>query len=915
MSSKKKEKHSTHNTDLTSTTAAPMKTGWMGLAASASEALGQKSAGDFKATLRRLLDEGNDYIGVACEGFKTSHVNAARAHEKGLETGNNFYTAVVGKPEGRMTELLSGFRAAEWHSPYTLLSRKNAEKFLELNINPADAYELNYLAEKACGRQAWIQLEGKPNTIPAGDALRKKFKTSWKFYTGGGMKAIHKFIFIILSIVLLGAIKLMSMDAGISGDEFTQHNFAKVIVDHWDGKDTAGKALSDPEKLMHLYGCSFDTFCYLSAGWFGVDDIMEWRHLWNSIFGWLAMFFGALILRRLTGGSWKYAWIGLLMLFFTPRLLGESFNNPKDIPFATGYVLALYYTIKVFYHRNIYRISSMLGLVFNIALGISIRIGGLLSIALMGLYAGLQYIRNIGWPQFRRLKWQGFGRFLMLVLGLSVASYILGILPWPYGWDDPFNNPFKALGELSKYQGSLRQLFEGKLYDSDQLPRYYLIKYVWITLPLVSLIGVALLIPGLWKRKLNNEIFFLIFAAIFPVAYIYILKSQVYGGMRHILFVIPCLVILAALGFYLIERLLYAQKWARVAIPALCLGLTALPASFIVRNHPLEYIYFNEVIGGVKGAYGEYEMDYYLASLRPSTEWFLENVARKNPDKKYVVLSYGMDMVKYYARKDKNVKVGFTRYDERSRWAWDYAIFYNGYMDKYRLQSGLYPPTGTVYSPMVDGKPMGVVIQNPGTMASEAYTDMDKKKDFRGAADKYLAYLKLDPQNNEVWSNLGLAYANLGNMDSAILSARQAVTIYPEYTQGLISLAQFYGQIKAFDSAAKTMELYIKARPKDAEGMRNLAQYLAQKGSLSEAATWVNESIQISPFDHNTFKLGAYIYQQLKDPRAEQYNKAGALDSKDAATQSTAAGAAYDIWTSLTGRELEFEKFAKGELK
>jgi hypothetical protein len=38
------------------------------------------------------------------------------------------------------------------------------------------------------------------------------------------------------------------------------------------------------------------------------------------------------------------------------------------------------------------------------------------------------------------------------------------------------------------------------------------------------------------------------------------------------------------------------------------------------------------VVGNTEGAYGQYEMDYYLAGLRQSSEWFLENVARKNPN-------------------------------------------------------------------------------------------------------------------------------------------------------------------------------------------------------------------------------------------------------------------------------------------
>ena len=134
-----------------------------------------------------------------------------------------------------------------------------------------------------------------------------------------------------------------------------------------------------------------------------------------------------------------------------------------------------------------------------------------------------------------------------------------------------------------------------------------------------------------------------------------------YGGIRQILFTLPCFVTIAVIGYQWFGDLLVRLNKKLQLLPTLiALALLAMPTKFILANHPVSYSYFNEIYGGTAKAYGEYEMDYYLASLRPSAEWFLENVARKHPEKKYEVLTYGMDHVKYYCRNDKNVHVGYS---------------------------------------------------------------------------------------------------------------------------------------------------------------------------------------------------------------------------------------------------------------
>ena len=432
---------------------------------------------------------------VKTQQFMAVIASAAKSNHKDW-----YYTAVPGQNKSRISELFSGIGKAEWHTTFVAFGADAFEKFHSQNITPVDAYELVYLAEKTCCHQEIAEGDKKEIAAPSiGTSLQKKLKTSIKYYTGGGIAAMHKFLFLGLSVAALIACMLMSKTAGISGDEFTQYEYSKLTANYYESKlgkeiniDTMGlkgqkmttlvqKSYSikedlatqeDPERLMHLYGASFDTFTTLLIRWFDIAEVMDFRHLINSIFGFFCIFFGALIVRRVTGGSWKYAWITLVLLFFTPRLLGESFNNPKDIPFAAGYVIATYYMLKAFGNLRVIRLSSLIGLALGVALGISIRIGGLLSIAIFVMYAGLEYIQMIGFKEFIGFRWKGFTKLLIPVVGVGVASYFIGVFLWPYGWEAPLENPMKALKSFSNYAGSIRQLFEGKLFDSDMLPSY-----------------------------------------------------------------------------------------------------------------------------------------------------------------------------------------------------------------------------------------------------------------------------------------------------------------------------------------------------------------------------------------------------------------------------------------------------------
>jgi hypothetical protein len=96
-----------------------------------------------------------------------------------------------------------------------------------------------------------------------------------------------------------------------------------------------------------------------------------------------------------------------------------------------------------------------------------------------------------------------------------------------------------------------------------------------------------------------------------PMAFIIADRSTLYDGVRHVLFVIPLLALVGGYGF---GRILPVLTRFRLPVAA----LSGVYAGFTVWNlaelHPLEYMAMNSLAGGVPGAYGRFDLDYWAAA-------------------------------------------------------------------------------------------------------------------------------------------------------------------------------------------------------------------------------------------------------------------------------------------------------------
>jgi hypothetical protein len=142
----------------------------------------------------------------------------------------------------------------------------------------------------------------------------------------------------------------------------------------------------------------------------------------------------------------------------------------------------------------------------------------------------------------------------------------------------------------------------------------------------------------------------------------------------------------------------------------LIIGITLIWLTIpIITYHPYQLSYFNELVGGIKGAYGKYDMDYWGISQKKAVQWVNENA----PKDSVVHIVMSGDTAGKYLRPDLLKKVNTLGFD-----ASDYVILLNRqsffYRFFYSYEYMLFH--APVYTVTVQGVPLAWVYDNKKPM-------------------------------------------------------------------------------------------------------------------------------------------------------------------------------------------------------
>jgi tetratricopeptide (TPR) repeat protein len=676
-----------------------------------------------------------------------------------------------------------------------------------------------------------------------------------------------KYTFLFCSAFLLIIMLLASRSAGISSDEVLHYQQSVAVYNYFAtlGADTT--ALKTPVTHLKYYGQSYDNLVTTLIRWLDLDDVYGFRHLMSSLMGWLVILITALF--AIWMRNYLTGFIVLFLFAVSPTFLGHAQNNLKDVPFAFGYIASVFYIMKFLYNGHKSALSVWLLLLIYIAFAISIRSGGILLICYLIFFLMVHYL--LRYLKEKKVNVAELGNKLILVAGVSIGALLLSTLLWPFALQNPFVNILRSYRVMADFPDTFRQIFEGRSEWSDFMPWYYLIKSMWITIPLIVFAGL-LSFMLYYKRIFSNGkglmYVFLIFTIVFPLVFVMVKNSNLYSSWRQFLFLYPGIVLLSAIGISVLFETL--KKKYILWIAGLIVFLMSLhPLKFILNNHPYEYMYYNQLTGGLKGAYGNYETDYYYISQTEASQWLINYLKIKGDTTGVnVKATYS---VKWQFRDNPGINTSYFRYRERSMSDWDYAIVANRYIPPYQLKNKIWPPDNAIHIVYADNIPLCAVLERK--TKADYYGYMALNEGHTEEAIKFFEEVLMKDDNDEmVFYNFARALNEIGLSEKADSCLRRGLELNPDFEPILMYMGEIARTRNQDDLAIMYYERLISSNRKYFDAYIELSELMVKK-DIFGARELLRTCLRINPRYIPAVAALAETYRETDPEIAKKYDE------------------------------------------
>ena len=507
-------------------------------------------------------------------------------------------------------------------------------------------------------------------------------------------KVIGILLFILYLVISIGTLS----DYGFTWDEVPYHtDIAKGNIEFLKGNPSL--LYSHPH--YKFYGPLPSIISYVSMSllhsYIGMFEPDFAYHLPLVIMGSLTLlivFFFALELFGL-----NIAVFSFLTLAFMPRFFGHIHNNVKDVPLAFFYTLAIWLFWKGYTQDKKY---------FIILSGISAGIAS--STRLNGVFVFIIIVAWILIDYFLKNN-LSLKSLIFFVKNKSYIGYffIIGlfslIVSWPWLWLRPFSRLFETVRFFSTVDFSLAVKFMGKTFLHGAVPWYYYLVYLVITTPPVFLIlflfGLFFIFNNLKKENSGSYLIVIWFFIAFGKELLFGNTIISYDGIRHFLEAIPAFCIIVGIGLNSLYLFIKSQLSrsgylktilsSRVVFSLLLLIIFSAPLLQLIKFHPYQTVYYNSVVGGIKGAEGNFDLEYWGNSYKQGIIWANANL---EPNSTLEVVFVQDELVRMYL--DENINL----VDENG----DYVMYIIRHID-------FFPYKIPVYELSVDGVPILKIVR------------------------------------------------------------------------------------------------------------------------------------------------------------------------------------------------------------
>src|SRR5271166_6657635 len=356
----------------------------------------------------------------------------------------------------------------------------------------------------------------------------------------------------LLALTVVGLVAALTFrDYGLGWDDYTHAEYADLLLRMYGSgfKDTGALSFAN----LYMYGGGFDMAAALLHKIIPLE-LFETRRLVGAVVGVIGLAVTWRLARRVGGPLAGLA--ALLLLALCPIYYGHMFMNPKDAPFAVAMVILMLGLVRLAeeYPQPSPRTILIVGLGAGLSIGSRILGGLALIYALVGFVPlFVDEIRSLG----TREALHRFAHVLYVLLpGLVVGYLIMGLI-WPWSIMEP-GNPFHALTYFSHFfEKPWKEMFDGALVSVPDMPWSYLptlfalqLPEVLLALTTAALVATVLALPRSdVPARRKTILLMLTLAAVLPIAIAIVKRPALYNGIRHFIFVIPPMTVLAGLAF------------------------------------------------------------------------------------------------------------------------------------------------------------------------------------------------------------------------------------------------------------------------------------------------------------------------------------------------------------------------------
>ncbi|MGA8902691.1 glycosyltransferase family 39 protein [Bradyrhizobium sp.] len=438
----------------------------------------------------------------------------------------------------------------------------------------------------------------------------------------------------ILALAGVGLVASLTFrDYGLGWDDYTHAEYADLLLRMYGSgfKDTGALSFAN----LYMYGGGFDMAAALLHKVIPLE-LFETRRLLGAIVGIIGLGVTWRLGRRVGGPLAGLA--ALLLLALCPTFYGHMFMNPKDAPFAVAMVILMLGLVRLAeeYPHPSPRTVLIIGLGAGFSMGSRILGGLALLYALVGFMPMLiEEIRTHGAREaLRRFAQMSYA----LLPGLILGYLIMGLI-WPWSIIEP-GHPFQAVTYFSHFfEKPWKEMFDGALVSVPDMPWSYLptlfalqLPEVLLALTIAAIIATILTLPRNDVPARRKTIFLMLtLGAVLPIATAILKRPALYNGIRHFIFVIPPMTVLAGFAFargmdWLKEN---RRSWQPAALVVFSFGLL-LPLGEMIRLHPYQYTFFNHIAGTVRGADDRYMLDYWGLAFKQASDGLHEEIEERH---------------------------------------------------------------------------------------------------------------------------------------------------------------------------------------------------------------------------------------------------------------------------------------------